>query len=167
MSAAVQSDPDAEPTPPVAALYLHPGDVHVTVRPTQLTTILGSCVSVCLFDARARVAGMNHFLLPRAPENAVASTRYGDVAMDVLVARMLSLGASRDRMIAKLFGGANVLRAFGEGELHIGLANVELARLALERQGIAVGAEDVGGPRGRKLVFVAPDGAAWVRVIGP
>jgi chemotaxis protein CheD len=167
MSAAVRPDPDADPATPVAALYLHPGEIHVTSQPTRLTTILGSCVSVCLFDARARVAGMNHFLLPRAPATGDGSTRYGDIAMDVLVARMLTLGASRDRMIAKLFGGANVLRAFGEGELHIGLANVELARAALERQSIAVGAEDVGGTRGRKLVFDAPDGAAWVKVIGP
>ena len=110
MSAAVRPDPDAEPATPVATLYLHPGEIHVTALPTRLTTILGSCVSVCLFDARANVA---------------------------------------------------------EGERHIGTANVELARAALERQGIAIGAEDVGGLRGRKLVFAAPDGAAWVKVIGP
>lgn len=167
MSAALLPDSAPGQAAGVAAAYLHPGDVFVTSDPTRVTTILGSCVSVCLFDERAGVAGMNHFLLPRASASAEASPRYGDVAMSVLIARLLARGASRDRIIAKLFGGANVLRAFAEGERHIGTANVDLARATLEQYGIPICAEDIGGTRGRKLVFSAPDGAAWVKAVGP
>ena len=147
--------------------YLHPGDIHALAQPSRVTTILGSCVSVCLFERDGTVGGMNHFLLPSAPTPASSSTRYGDCAVDVLVKRLLALGASRERLIAKVFGGANVLHAFAEGSRHIGAANVEMARKALARHGIPIGAEDVGGTRGRKLVFSAPDGAAWVKVLGP
>jgi chemotaxis protein CheD len=147
--------------------YLHPGEVHGIAQPSRVTTILGSCVSVCLFERDGVLGGMNHFLLPSAPTVAAASTRYGDCAVDVLVKRLLALGATRERLIAKVFGGANVLHAFAEGSRHIGAANVEMARVALARHGIPIGAEDVGGTRGRKLVFSAPDGAAWVKVLGP
>jgi chemotaxis protein CheD len=146
--------------------YLHPGEVLVSVQSHWITTILGSCVSVCLLDPRHGVAGLNHFLLPHAPASAEPSPRYGDVAMDVLVHRMLALGARRDALVAKVFGGANVLHAFADDARHIGAANVELAREALARYGIPIGAEDVGGVRGRKLVLSTPDGAAWVKVIG-
>ena len=152
---------------PVADSYLHPGEICVTAQPVRVTTILGSCVSVCLFDSQARVAGLNHFLLPQAPRAGEASPRHGDVAIEVLVRRLLAIGASCDRLVAKLFGGANVLRAFADESRHIGAANVDLARSTLARYGIPIGAEDVGGTRGRKLVFSAPDGAAWVKVIGP
>lgn len=147
--------------------YLLPGEVHAISQPSRVTTILGSCVSVCLFERGGQFGGMNHFLLPSAPFASQASTRYGDCAVDVLVKRLLALGAARERLIAKLFGGANVLHAFADGTRHIGAANVEMARDALLRHGISIGAEDVGGTRGRKLVFSAPDGAAWVKVVGP
>jgi chemotaxis protein CheD len=167
MNAAHQIEPRFPAKRVCVESYIHPGEVYVTDRPSRLTTILGSCVSVCLFDADFQVAGLNHFLLPHTPATSETSTRYGDVAMDVLVGRLLALGATRQRLVAKLFGGANVLHAFADDARHIGAANVELARALLARQNIPIGAEDVGGTRGRKLVFCAPDGAAWVKVLGP
>jgi chemotaxis protein CheD len=166
MTTAIAFDVPIPQTRLLVESYLHPGELAASVQPQRITTILGSCVSVCLFDTRHGVAGLNHFLLPHAPASAASSTRYGDVAIDVLVRQLLKLGAKRDSIIAKLFGGANVLRAFADDAHHIGVANVELARHALARHDIPVGAEDVGGIRGRKLVFSMPDGAAWVRVIG-
>ncbi len=73
MSAALRPLPAPAPSTIIASVYLHPGEVYVTGEPTRITTILGSCVSVCLFDARAGVAGLNHFLLPRAAIPADAS----------------------------------------------------------------------------------------------
>ena len=147
--------------------YLHPGGVHAIARPSRVTTILGSCVAVCLYDRVGSLGGLNHFLLPSATSDTDASTRYGDCAVDVLVRRLVALGAAPERLVAKVFGGANVLHAFADGSRHIGQANVEMAHVALARHGIPIGAEDVGGTRGRKLVFSAPDGAAWVEVLGP
>lgn len=147
--------------------YLHPGELFISTHPTRVTTILGSCVAACLFDREGTLAGINHFLLPTSHTGAASSTRYGDVAMNELIGRLIQLGAPRGRLLAKLFGGANVLHAFSEGVRHIGAANVELARSALARHDIPVVAEHVGGTRGRKLVFTAPEGAAWVRMVGP
>ena len=166
MNAAIARNSPAPQSKLLAELYLHPGEIFASAQPHRVTTILGSCVSVCLFDTRSGVAGLNHFLLPHAPASAEPSTRYGDVAIDVLVRRVLALGATRDALVAKVFGGANVLHAFADDARHIGAANVELAREALTRYGIPIGAEDAGGVRGRKLVFSTPDGAAWVKVIG-
>jgi chemotaxis protein CheD len=147
--------------------YLHPGEVQAIAKPTRVTTILGSCVSVCLFERGGELAGINHFLLPSALTTAAATMRYGDCAIDVLVKRLVVLGAKQEHLIAKVFGGANVLHAFAEDARHIGAANVDMARTTLARHGIPIGAEDVGGTRGRKLVFSAPDGAAWIKVLGP
>ena len=167
MSAALAPGSPPERTRLLGERYLHPGEVFASAQPHRITTILGSCVSVCLFDTKQRVAGLNHFLLPHAPRSVEATIRYGDVAVDVLVRRLLALGATRDSLVAKVFGGANVLHAFADDTRHIGAANVELARSTLARHEIPIGAEDVGGIRGRKLVFSIPDGAAWVKVIGP
>jgi chemotaxis protein CheD len=147
--------------------YLHPGEVRAVSKPTRVTTILGSCVSVCISERGGEIGGINHFLLPTANTVAGSTMRYGDCAVDVLVNRLVALGAKPERLTAKIFGGANVLHAFAEGTRHIGAANVEMARKALARHGIPISAEDVGGTRGRKLVFSVPDGAVWVKVLGP
>ncbi len=150
-----------------SAIYLHPGEVHAASHECTITTILGSCVSVCLFEEGSRVGGANHFLLPDQRDGDVSSTRYAPGAIEALLTQVISLGARRSRLSAKLFGGANVLHAFQEGARHIGAANVEAARAALAGHRIPICAEDVGGTRGRKLMFSAHDGAAWVRVLRP
>jgi chemotaxis protein CheD len=122
---------------------------------------------VCLFDERSKVGGVNHFLLPDQRADDVSSTRYAPGAIEALLTQVIALGARRARLTAKLFGGANVLHAFQEGVRHIGAANVEAARAALAGYGIPICAEDVGGTRGRKLMFSAHDGAAWVKVLRP
>jgi chemotaxis protein CheD len=152
---------------PATDVYLHPGEIHATTRACVITTILGSCVSVCLFEPGGKVGGANHFLLPELRNGEPASTRYAPGAIDALVTQLVSLGARRARLSAKLFGGANVLHAFQDGARHIGAANVEAARAALAVLRIPIEAEDVGGTRGRKLMFSTHDGAAWVRVLRP
>lgn len=144
-------------------VYLHPGDVHVADGACVITTILGSCVAVCLTESGSNIGGVNHFLLPQQRAGEGSSTRYARGAIDQLVERMLSLGARRSRITAKLFGGANVLAAFSEGVMHIGAANVDIARTLLASHGIPIAAEDVGGTRGRRLVFSSHDGSASVQ----
>ncbi len=150
---------EAVPAPPV---YLHPGQFVVTKEPVVITTILGSCVAVCLWDAKAGVAGINHFLLPKDPQPRSADPRYGDSAMDALIFAMWKRGAAIDRLVAKVFGGACVLAGAGAGR-SIGAQNAELARRVLERHSIAVAIDRTGGQRGRKLLFDAGDGTAWVK----
>jgi chemotaxis protein CheD len=147
-------------------VYLHPGEVYASARPAVVTTILGSCVAVCLSERGTGIGGVNHFLLAQQRAGETPSPRYGSAAIDMLINRVVSLGASRANLTAMIFGGANVLQAFQEGVRHIGMNNVDIARSVLARHHIPICAEDVGGTRGRRLVFSAIDGNASVRRLG-
>jgi len=145
-----------------ARVYLAPGRLYATAEDVQVTTILGSCVAVCIRDAQAEVGGMNHFLLP---SGSPASSRFGDSAVALLIEHVLERGAQRGRLEAKVFGGACVLEAFRADQWSLGARNIDMARTQLEAAAIPVVGEDVGGDRGRKVVFHVRTGRAWVRPI--
>ena len=147
--------------PPIVRVYLAPGRLYASAEAAQVTTILGSCVAVCVWDPRQRVGGINHFLLP---EGVPASPRFGASAIPLLIAEVLALGARRARLRAKVFGGACVLEAFRNSH-PLGLRNLEVARERLTAEQVPVVGEDVGGDHGRKLVFDVQTGSAWVRAI--
>src|SRR3989338_11179058 len=98
------------------AAKILPGEYYVTSRDMLLVTVLGSCVSACIRDRTTGIGGMNHFMLPHGgqDENSPLSTsaRYGSYAMEVLINQLLKLGAKRNNLEAKVFGGGNVLRGF-------------------------------------------------------
>jgi chemotaxis protein CheD len=146
-------------------VYLLPGDLHVTAEPCQLTTILGSCVAVCLWDRQTRIGGMNHFILPAWREGEGPSTRFGDLATVELLRRLMSLGCRQRSVTAKLFGGAALFRPEARYEASLGAKNVETARLLLKNASISVVAEDVGGSNGRKIIFNSDDGSVWSRPV--
>jgi chemotaxis protein CheD len=147
--------------PAGARVYLAPGRIYASAADEQVTTILGSCVAVCLWDPGTRVGGINHFLLP---QGSPASPRFGDSAIGLLIDRLLELGADRRRLKGKVFGGACVLEAFRDTP-SLGARNVEVAEGRLADAGIPVIGRDVGGFLGRKVVFELGNGAAWVRPI--
>lgn len=144
-------------------VYLHAGDLVVANSPTAIVTILGSCVSVCLWDAEAGVGGMNHYLLPFHVERE-KSARFGSVAIPRLVEEVVIAGADPRRLQAKVFGGASVIGAFTKGR-RLGDENARLALESLLAIGVPVIEQDLGGTRGRKLVFHSDDGAAWIRTL--
>ncbi len=144
-----------------AQVYLHAGQLHAAAQPTVITTVLGSCVAVCLYDPLAKVGGMNHFLLPLHVEKD-RSPRFGTVAVPMLVDAVLRAGASRGSLVAKVFGGASVIAAMTRTR-RLGEENAVLALRLLDEARIPVLDQDVGGGRGRKLVFFADEGPAWVR----
>ena len=144
-------------------VYLHVGQLFSAAQPHAVTTILGSCVSVCLWDPRRGVGGLNHFLLPHQPEADAASTRFGRVAIERLIEQLIALGSGPGNLQAKLFGGACSLEPVTEGREPLGAQNVRLARHVLRASGIPVVATDVGGTQGRRLIFQTDDGSAWVR----
>jgi len=145
-----------------AAKNIHPGEWAVDdTRP--IATLLGSCVSVCLFDPHLRFGGLNHFMLPirtRNTDNEYDSLLRGDYAMEVLVNAMLNRGARKQRLIAKAFGGGNVITSLRKS---IGDGNIAFTRAWLEREGIVLGASDLGGPWARKIVFDPRNGDAYCR----
>jgi chemotaxis protein CheD len=148
-----------------AKVYLHPGQLFATAEASAITTILGSCVSVCLWDPALKIGGMNHYLLPFWVGEDMASPRFGTVAIDTLIENVLALGARKDRLRAKLFGGACVIEAFREREEHIGVVNARLAENMLRLRSIPVVEQDVTGCRGRKLLFNTDDGKSLVKYL--
>jgi chemotaxis protein CheD len=149
---------------PLEVRYLLPADLAVENgdAPRTMMTILGSCVAVCLWDRRGRCGGMNHYLLPRRSPNVEATPRYGDVAIPLLVTKLLALGASRQNLRAKIFGGAHVLPGVRADGRSLGADNVDVAIQLLHDEGVQTVSEDVGGTRGRKLAFNTVDGTALV-----
>lgn len=145
--------------------YVHVGQLFTSAVQRLVSTILGSCVSVCVWDAEVGVGGLNHFLLPQCVNNGVSSPRFGNVAIRELLTEVQRLGGARHRLQAKIFGGASVIDAFQTTNGSLGMQNVALARRFLADAGIPIVNEDIGGTQGRKLVFRTNDGSAWVRHI--
>jgi chemotaxis protein CheD len=149
----------------IQAAYLHAGHVLVSRIPSRVTTILGSCVAVGIWDPATAIGGLNHFLLPQSRQQGPPSNRYGDEAMRALIDEVVAAGGRRRGLQAKMFGGACVLPSFQASGRHLGAQNVEAARRVLLEAGIPLAAADVEGERGRKLIFQTHDGAAWVRAL--
>jgi chemotaxis protein CheD len=149
---------------PMRVVYLLPAELSVVDGEASHTimTILGSCVSVCLWDRRGRAGGMSHYLLPRRGTDEEPSPRYGDVAIPALVRSLVALGAARHDLRAKIFGGAHVVPAGQPDGRTLGAQNVDVAIELLEAEGVRILSADVGGERGRKLVFNTVDGTALV-----
>ncbi len=143
-------------------VHLHPGQIFVAAEPATVMTILGSCVAVCLWDPLERIAGINHFLLPSMPLSSNRDARYGNTAMQRLIDDIVARGAAKHRLMARVFGGANVILAFVPKK-PIGTQNVEMAREVLARHGIEIVAEETGGRRGRKLHFDTGTGGVRIK----
>ena len=136
------------------------GGVSVEAAPAQLSTVLGSCVSICLWSAERRIGGLNHFLLPwSTPEDR--STHRGDVASARLIERMLAAGAPRKSLVAKIFGGASSAPTVWR----VGAENILCAWESLAQARILVVAADVGGRRGRHVTFDVGTGVALVHYL--
>lgn len=137
------------------------GQYAVSASPTaRLCTLLGSCVAACIRDPVAGVGGMNHFLLPEGREGS-SSTSYGVNAMELLINDLLKLGARRDRLEAKLFGGARMLKRVGD----IGLQNAQFAQRFLATEGIPQVGGDLGGLFARRIEFWPATGRARQQII--
>lgn len=149
------------------AAKILPGEYFATDKNMVLVTVLGSCVTACLRDARAGVGGMNHFMLPRSeldPATPISmSARYGTFAMEILINQLLKMGARRETMEAKVFGGGNVLRGFTANT--IGQANADFVTEYLHTEGIRIVAEDLLGVHPRKLYFFPSTGRVLVKKI--
>ena len=141
--------------------FLFPGTIFADPRSYQISTILGSCVAVCLWDSVMRMGGINHYMLPLWNGEGLATPKYGNIAMEKLLAKMLAMGCKREQLIAKVFGGANLMGTGNEVYL-IGDRNISLACEMLEEYGIPIVASDVGGRIGRKIIMQADSGVVFV-----
>lgn len=141
--------------------FLFPGTIVAESFAYQISTVLGSCIAVCLWDQVARRGGMNHFMLPLWNGEGLPTPKYGNIAMEKLFAKVLTIGCRREHLVAKVFGGANV-SGTGLEVFMIGDRNITLALLKLEEFGIPVVAKDVGGRVGRKIIMNTETGVVLV-----
>ncbi len=163
-------------------ITIYPGELYISTEREIISTVLGSCIAVCLYDETQKIGGMNHFMLPDSSTGkkklftndyfikkehlTEKSMRYGITAMDILIAEMQKKGATRLNLIAKIFGGGNVLNSGGSNILSIGDKNIDFARAYLKMEHIKISKEDVGNYYGRKIFFVIDKGTVFVKKVG-
>ncbi|GBU21536.1 chemotaxis protein CheD [Fibrobacteres bacterium R8-0-B4] len=128
---------------------LERGCIYIATGEGAVQTVLGSCVSVCLWDPEAHCGGMNHFIYPQTMRKEQATPKYGNVATMALIKLMCEEGCSVNSMTAHIIGGGHPDGAADS----TGMKNVEVARRILNEKGITIMSEDVGGRVGRKVVF--------------
>lgn len=149
----------------VSAVKILPGQYHATDDNTAITTVLGSCVSVCLYDRVGGIGGMNHYMLPgglgTSGASETGSARYGIHAMQLLLAHVIRLGAVRGRLEAKVFGAGRVM----EGMSDVGRQNADFALHYLKEHRITIAAVDVGDTSPRKICFAPGTGQVFVKRI--
>jgi chemotaxis protein CheD len=141
--------------------FLHPCTLFVHREEHWVSTILGSCISVCLWDPMLNIGGINHFMLPLWNGEGLATPKYGNIAIEKLIEKLLGIGSRKDRMVAKLFGGARMISG-DVSILGVGERNIVLAREILGTHGIQIVASEVGGMRGRKILFNTRTGSVLV-----
>lgn len=147
-----------------STLYLYPGELVATSEPLVVSTVLGSCVSVCLWDPQTRSGGLNHFLLPFRSREDDSACRFGQPAMELLLEKVLALGCDRRRLTARMYGGASQFASSPERP-SIGAQNVAVAERFLESAGVRLVGADVGGTRGRRIAIAFASGDVSVRVL--
>jgi chemotaxis protein CheD len=144
----------------VDAVKVLPGEYFVANDDIVVMTVLGSCIAACLWDGRARIGGMNHFMLPDG-DTGDGSGRYGSVAMELLINEMLKLGARRETMQAKIFGGAQVMAGFTT--MNVGERNTQFVQDYLSTERIPIVSQDVLDIHPRKVCFFPVTGKALVK----
>jgi len=144
--------------------FLYPCGLFTSIAPASVRTILGSCVSVCIYDERHRVGGINHFMLPSWSGQGLASPKYGDIAIEKLIENMLLATGDRRGWVAKIFGGADQ-HGLGDKGLNVGVKNVLMAENILMLEKIPIISRDTGGISGRKIVYHTHTNAVQIKYL--
>lgn len=142
------------------AVKVLPGEYFVSNQDLVIMTVLGSCIAACMWDGQAKVGGMNHFMLPEG-EGLEGFGRYGSYAMELLINEMLKMGARRETMQAKIFGGAAVMAGFTT--MNVGERNTKFVKDYLATERIPVVSQDVMDVQPRKVCFFPTTGKALVK----
>jgi chemotaxis protein CheD len=153
--------PDGKKGSAMRKHFLYPGTLFVSSGLINISTILGSCVAVCLWDQVSKIGGINHYVLPYWNGEGLPTPRYGNVAITRLCEQMQRQGSYRRNLVAKVFGGAQISKEAG-GLFLVGDRNVQVAWEVLEELSIPVVGHDVGGIKGRKVVFEISSGKVHI-----
>ena len=144
--------------------FLYPSALFVSKEPHLVNTILGSCVAVCLIDPVLKYGGINHYMLPLWNGQGLASPKFGNIAIEKLVEKMLELGSNQKQLKAKIFGGANIFESNLE-QFQIGERNITMAEQMLKDYNIPIISCSVGGNLGRRIQFNSLTGDVMQKII--
>jgi chemotaxis protein CheD len=145
-----------------ARIYIAQGEHAIASGPDAvISTLLGSCVAVCLWDPVARIGGMNHFLLPDEGVSSPGMSGYGANAMELVINGLIRGKAQRSRLRAKLFGGAVMI----SGLSNVGMKNAKFALAYLERENIPCDSQSLGGTQARRVEFWPADGRVRIKFL--
>ncbi|MDZ4778726.1 MAG: chemotaxis protein CheD [Planctomycetia bacterium] len=154
----------AEATKTSATPFVGMGQLLTAQPPVRLASVLGSCVAVCLYHPRLRVAGMAHVVLPESTGHQGGPGKFADTAVPALLAALEKLTGLKAGYQAKLAGGASMFAA--SGPLQIGIANAAAVKAALAKAHVRVVSEHLGGSQGRRVEFDPATGALSIEVQG-
>jgi chemotaxis protein CheD len=144
--------------------FLYPSNLFASREPFVVNTILGSCVAVCLYDTVLQYGGINHYMLPLWNGQGLASPKFGNIAINKLIEKMQSLGSSQRNLVAKIFGGGNIIEA-STAAFMIGDRNIAIAKDMLKDLQIQIISQSVGGNLGRKIQFYTVTGEVKQKLI--
>lgn len=152
-------------------VFLLPGEYAFEQQPTIISTLLGSCVAVCLHDTRRRWSGVNHFMLPRHGNGDLSPGKYGDYAIPALLKLFQKAGSLRGDLVASVVGGGKVVGHLGSvaasGQSDVGANNIAIADQLLAEHNIRIVRREVGGETGRKIHMNSATNAIDVRAVRP
>lgn len=143
-------------------IFIHVGQICIATKPTEISTVLGSCVAVCLYDKIGMIGTMNHYLLPLWNGNGLQSPKFGNISIPKMIESMVSKGSLIQNVEAKIFGGANINITTNE-EMMIGKRNVMTAKEILAEYKIRIVAEDTGGNQGRRIMMRSDIGKIYLK----
>lgn len=150
--------------PEIETVFLKPGEICLLERPAKVTTILGSCIAVTMYNARLGKAAMCHAVLPKYSKTRKHDTfQYVDSSIIHMIEKLESMGSSRTEIEVKMFGGASMFSK--HDTIAVGRRNIETAITVMSGQKLNLKAWNVGGSRGRKLIFDTSTGEVFVKFI--
>lgn len=139
-------------------------EIGTVTAPDCIRTVLGSCIGVAMYDRVAKVGGMAHVILPSSKEGSGDPGKFADTAVDILLDQVLSAGALRERLAAKISGGASMFGS--ESKSGLGVRNEEAVRERLQHHSVRLTAAHCGGTKGRKMSLDPGSGEVTVEIIG-
>ena len=144
--------------------FLYPAAIFADKEPHMVDTILGSCVAVCLYDPVKSIGCINHYMLPFWNGTGLASPKYGNIAIQKILDKMIEFGSKSSNIQAKIFGGGEIVKT-KDNIFKIGERNIEIAIKILKENKIKIAGQSVGGKQGRKIRFNTETGVVLMKLI--
>lgn len=146
------------------------GEMQITKDDSTVLTCLGlgSCIALCAYDSKTKIAGMGHIVLPSGGESDGNSVKYADTGIPMLINKMIEMGARKSNLVIKIAGGSQMLSVPGasNAKMNIGERNAEEARNAISKLGLDLKADETGGKTGRTVQMMADTGKVIVKRVG-